>query len=419
MPATENAVAGFSTRLTGRPRLSNLHHEIDIASRPRRNASRSVLDKGTTAKLPPGLGDPEWWRDLEYVWRLRTYADVQRLTARGRACRKEARSLDEYGGQLADAERQRLAKSASWAEDRARAMAMERADVVSACGTRKRKIACGCGIVEIDVGCDQPTLCERCRKRHWRRWRKRITRTMDAHLRAAVGQWQRDRIGYKPGIYLLTFTMPHSGSIVEDRAKMGRAWHELGKRSAGWWGTFALAWEVTPGTAGDGHVHMHVAAISQWIPYAELAAAWAHVMPGAIQPDVVSPKDARERAQRRGHRYDPAGSAAYYLAKYVTKGVDPVSFTGRKAGELIVAFRGKRKVSTSLHFWRPLRDRDTRCRVCGREHRALGRPPGLKEHSPGAWFKAMANRVSWWGQDRLMRHSEQCPIPIPALIPPN
>ena len=234
---------------------------------------------------------------------------------------------------------------------------------------------------------------------------------MGAHVKAARAAWHRGgRRGYQPGIYLITFTMPHSGDIERDRNVMGKAWRELTKRSnaGGWWGAYALTWEVTPGTAGDGHVHMHVAALSSWIPYDDLREAWQYVMPGSIQPDVVDPGEARRRARDRGRRFDDAESAAYYLAKYVTKGVDPSVFTGQKAGELLVAFRGKRKVTTSLHFWRPMRDRAAQCPKCGQKHVSMGAPPSLWKHAPGPVWKALAHRVGWW----VPRGTEQCVLPV-------
>jgi len=196
---------------------------------------------------------------------------------------------------------------------------------------------------------------------------------------------------------MITFTMPHSGDIARDRRVMGEAWRSLTKAAhAGrWWSTYALAWEVTPGTAGDGHVHMHVAVISCWVPYRELRDAWERVMPGANKRSSVD-----VQAPRRSSK--PAQSAADYLSKYVTKGVDPAVFTAQKAGELLVAFRGLRKVSTSRYFWRPIRDREVRCTTCGERCVALGAPPGLASVAPGVQLYPRG----WWAVGR--RRDEQC-----------
>lgn len=290
----------------------------------------------------------------------------------------------------------RLERSSEWHEHRARALALPRAEIVGACGKRFRPVACACGPVDVPVGCEQTQLCATCSKTHWRRWRKKITRAMGAHLTAARRAWDTTTIarrrGMRPGIYLITFTSPHSGDVVVDRRRMYTAWRALTKRAhaGGWWSTFAATWEVTPGTSGDGHVHLHVAVISSWVPYDELRMAWQMVAPGSIQPDVQAPRSSRG-----------AGAAADYLAKYVTKGVDPSVFTGQKAGEMLVAFRGVRKVSTSLRFWVPNRDRDTRCPRCGERHRALAAPAGLSTIVPGAPLHPRG----WWAVGR--RRDEQ------------
>lgn len=382
-----------------------LHYNDDVGTARRRGATSSVLCTGTSAKPAPDLGNPEWLADLEYVWRTRTAGELARLHARAALTRRAARrreratrrALDEAADEIAT--RVRLMRSAKWAEQRAQALAMPRADIVAACRKRWRTIRCGCGSRELPVGCDQVQLCEWCRKRHCRRWRKRITRALGSHLRAAQGEWRAaGRLGRAPGIYLVTLTGPHSGSIAQDRERLGAAWRELTKRAqaGGWWGAYALTWEVTPGTRGDGHVHAHVAVISSWVPYERLGAAWRALVPGAVQPEIVSPSAARRRAKQRGRSYHASENAAYYLSKYVTKGVDPREFTGQKAGELLVAFRGKRRFTTSLRFWRPLRDLAACCKSCGRATQAGRAPAALVSVAPAAVLRAFAERVGWF-----------------------
>lgn len=332
---------------------------------------------------------------------MRTHDALQRLHQRAR--RQRRRQLAEGAAASADyargdkragmrhaLARVTLARSAEWAEHRAQAMALPRTELLATCGERWRAVRCGCGRTEIRVGCDQVQLCERCGKRHWRRWRKRITRAMDAHVRAARAAWftarhRGESVGKPPGVYLVTLTIPHSGSIEVDRETMGRAWRKLTKlaQAGNWWGAYAMTYEVTPGTIGDGHVHIHLAAISSWIPYEELHAAWRRLA-GARVLDVSAPRSGRSE------------NAADYLSKYVTKGIISSEFTGQKAGELLVAWRGKRKVTTSVDFWKPTRDRDILCKVCGEAHQALGAPVALRKVAPGAVLQAMAERVGWW-----------------------
>ena len=228
---------------------------------------------------------------------------------------------------------------------------------------------------------------------------------MGPHLRAARDMWNRGgRRGMAPGIYLITLTAPHSGDLVEDRRVLGEGWRELSKRASygGWWGHHALVWEATSGDNGEGHLHAHVAVISSWVPYAELHAAWRDAVPGALVVDVVDPGEARARAKKRGRRLNDVGSAANYLSKYVTKGVEPTELSGRKAGELLVAFRGRRKVTTSRGFWKPLSARKG-CPTCGADHRLVAAPCGLQAVAPGAVLRAQCERVGL----RLQRGSPQ------------
>lgn len=230
-----------------------------------------------------------------------------------------------------------------------------------------------------------------------------------------------------PGIYLITLTAPHSGDLEVDRDLMGEAVRKLTKHAGahGWWSAYALTWEATAGTAGDGHMHCHLAVISGWIPYTSkderyltraeipyealqsalarthgeplpatwrlekrrpargLHEVWRDAMPGAVVLDVQPPR----------RDVDQAISAGIYLAKYVTKGIDVAEFTGRKAGELLVAFRGRRKVSTSAHFWV---EKDPTCECCGQIVQSLGAPCSLRELMPGAVLRSMAERAGWF-----------------------
>lgn len=379
-------------------------HDPGVVSGKRSRANRSVQSLGTSANAKPALGNPEWCADLEYVWRMRTSDALQALHARarrqrrrqldaGRACDDAIQRGDRAAASAAAWDRVKLARSAEWAEHRAQAMALPRQELVGACGERYRMVACGCGKREVKVGCDQPQLCAYCRKRHWRRWRRRITRAMDAHVRGARATWHAERKrgearGMLPGVYLVTLTVPHSGSIVMDRETIAKGWRKLTKiaNARKWWGAYAMTYEVTPGTEEDGrrgHVHVHLAAVSSWIPYEELREAW-HRFTGAEVIDVSPPRSGQ------------CESAADYLSKYVTKGVDPEVFTGQKAGELLVAMRGKRKVTTSVDFWKPTRDRETVCKVCGERHMAMSSPPALVHVAPGAVLQSYAERIGWW-----------------------
>lgn len=213
---------------------------------------------------------------------------------------------------------------------------------------------------------------------------------MEMHVGAARASWKMHRRGMMPGVYLLTLTGPHSGDLEVDRREMGNAWRSLTKdaHAANWWGAYALTWEVTNGRDGRGHLHAHVAVVSSWVPYDALHVAWARAMPGSRVLDVQAPSGARKQS----------GRAANYLAKYVTKGVDPTEMTGRKAGEMLCAFRGRRKVTTSRYFWRPLHKV---CKRCLSYHRLVGSPCALQDIAPGAVLRSFAERTRYRDIDRI------------------
>lgn len=374
------------------------HHDTDLASSASSRATCRLESLATTANRAPPLGNREWFADLEYVWRTRTHEALQRLHTRARS---QLRAANRARRSAFPAVRQHaidLSRSSEWAEHRAQAMALPRAELVATCGKRWRKVRCACGPRELPVGCGQVQLCERCRRRAWRKWRRRLTRSIDAHVKAARSDWSRrtGRKGMLPGVYLVTLTVQHSGSIQTDREELGKAWRKLTKvaQREGWWSAYALVYEVTPGTRGDGHVHLHLAAVSSWIPYDRLHEVWRSVS-GARVLDVKAP-----RASTR------AAKAADYLSKYVTKGVEPSEFTGAKAGELLVALRGKRRVTTSLRFWEPIRDREACCPTCGEKARSMGAPESLRVVAPGAVLQAMAERIGWW----IPRGGIQCEL---------
>lgn len=371
-------------------------------------------DDAPRAPAAPVISDEEraaeWQADLEYVWRVRTSEAGRILSDRARRYRRIAKDPARCPPSTPRL-RVVLLRAAEWAEHRARALAMSRADVASACGKRWRSVTCGCGPREMRVGCDQPQLCGTCRRKHSQKWRKRITAGMDAALREERARWHRSypRRGMRPGIYLITLTAPHSGDLATDREAMGGAVRKLLKHATkyDWWRTYALTWEATSGADGLGHMHAHLAVISSWVPYTSKQAVdrgdavsgrrrvvrglhdvWRDAMPGAVVLDVKAPRTGADDAQ----------SAGQYLAKYVTKGVDAAEFTGRKAGELLVAFRCRRKVTTSAGFWvKAITD----CECCGEAYRSLGAPCSLQELMPAAVLRSMAERTRYRDVDRF------------------
>lgn len=404
--------------------VRNLDHNPSTAQafRSRSGATCSVQSLGTTAPQAKPLGNPEWLGDLEYVWRSRTTEQLASLQARAKRRRRQAAALTHDDPNLACPRLAVMAlRSAEWAEHRAQALSMSRQDVINGCNTRWRSVRCGCRYVELQVGCDQPQLCGACRRKHSRKWHKRITLGMDRALRTERAAYYRTpryrRRGMRPGIYLITLTGPHTGDFGTDRDAMGDAVRAILKHATRheWWTTYALTWEATMGDDGQGHLHVHLAVISTWIPYSTqdveegsalawnprrrgerrdrsvrgLHQVWRDALPGALVLDVRPPRTGA----------DGASNAGYYLAKYVTKGVDSIEFTGRKAGELLVAFRGRRKVSTSADFHPEV---ITTCEACNEVWRSMGAPVSLQALMPGAVLRAMSERTRW-------RDGARCP----------
>lgn len=264
---------------------------------------------------------------------------------------------------------------------------MPRAAVVGACGRRSRPVRCGCGVAALPVGCDQIALCEQCRRRAWRRWRRKLTRSLSAHVAAARGAWSREgRRGMMPGAYMITLTVKHSGSLELDHGTLREGWRALCRVASAerWWSAYAMVYEVTEGRDGmGGHVHAHVVVVSRWLPYDRMHDVWRSTT-GSSVIDMQAPRGSAK-----------SGAAANYIAKYVTKGVQVTEVTGQKAGELIVFARGKRRVSTSRGFW--VRDTDRRpCGVCGVMHRSDGAPMALRRLLPSEYLSALAECRGVW-----------------------
>lgn len=401
----EGRLAG-ARRARPRRRLEDIATTATTANREgNRAAPRVNLGRYRSDEFPEATPGPErWWADVEHMWRAGTRGEQRRLATRARRLARRAanprstveltdqRAHPEFGlvvGGVAPPElRAAWSRSARWARDRARAVAMARHDVLDACGQRFRTIRCDCGPRELPVGCGQVALCARCAGRYWRSWQKRIRGALELHTIGAQKRWRAtpasERTGQRPGIYLVTLTVPHAGGVAAQRATIGRAWRGLTKiaNKYGWWSAYAATYEATPGSDGRGHVHLHVAAISSWIPYAELHEHWRRLAPGALVLDVQAPRSDRS-----------ARTAANYLAKYVTKGVEASEFSGQLAGELLVVQRGKRRVTTSVDFWQLAPDP---CRICGAWHRQIGMPVGLQAIAPAGVLRGLAEVVGYW-----------------------
>lgn len=183
---------------------------------------------------------------------------------------------------------------------------------------------------------------------------------------------------------MLTLTQAPSGDLAHDRVTLGRAFEKLRKwmhRRVGAF-TYALVWEVTPGTSGKGHVHAHVALLLPWIDFADVHAEWVRATGGRsshvdIQTEWARYKRRGKPVRDRGGAEKAAASAAEYLAKYTSKGVQPADFAPDVAASVIDAMWERRACTTSRDFLVPT---PRCCKTCSGAWTVEGRPE-KKDHS--------------------------------------
>ena len=160
-------------------------------------------------------------------------------------------------------------------------------------------------------------------------------------------------------LVLLTLTLADSGDLAGDESKLKAAWHDwrcwLRRRLGRTW-PYELRVEVTPGTKGLGHVHLHAVVFLPFVSFKDARAAWVRAI--ARKGGRSTQWDARTK------RSTPGGlrSAARYLAKYTAKGLDI-----RHLPALAVGWRqahyGRRTTSASRGWWVPAPPQP--CNECG------------------------------------------------------
>ncbi len=218
------------------------------------------------------------------------------------------------------------------------------------------------------------------------------------HVDASTAAWAAaGGRGARPRVYMLTLTGPAIGDVEDRREALARGLRALTQAASRgrWWSTYCAVWELTRGADGRGHPHLHVVAVSRWLPYEEMHRVWRSAVPGALVLDV----------QTRSGRQASA-AAGRYAAKYVTKGTQHGDLPGDVAGRWLVATYGKRRVTCARGFWRPLSTRA--CRGCGGCVRLVAAPPGLAQLAAGRWLRAVAEVMGVW----LTRGLPQAMLPL-------
>jgi len=267
---------------------------------------------------------------------------------------------------------EKTARHSEYANARARTIALPPRQRMAACELRWRTVQCECQRLAVKVGCGFP-LCERCHKRHLRRVRRRLIRACQMHTRARNGARGNARWRW----VLLTLTVRHTGNLAEDRERIVTGWRKLRQwlhRRLGQF-PFALAWEVTTGDDGKGHIHAHVAALWPWLDWSAVHEQWLRATDGASSH--ISVESARKGA----------GGAASYLAKYATKGARWHELHPEIAAKFVAATYGKRKLYASERFYRP---RASCCQRCSAPWKSTETPKPLAAVAPGAvWASAL------------------------------
>lgn len=274
---------------------------------------------------------------------------------------------------------------------------------LDACGQESLPIVCGCGPVGAKKTCRQWWLCGECRARRSPQLGADIRRGLDAALAAEREKWGRDGgRGMEPQIRLLTLTAAHTGDLVADQASIAGGWRKLYKRMHDDYGEsfpYVGVWEVTPGTDGLGHVHLHLAVVWRWRDFWRIREQWETACPTSRYLDIKKRKD--------GKASSPS-SVGKYLGKYLSKGVDVNGFDERLRAEVSAAFYNQRSVLTSVRFWRRYKKC---CHKCGLGFR-LETETEREQRDVGTvlkWLRTDANpppMPPWVQLEWTMEHAE-------------
>jgi len=174
-----------------------------------------------------------------------------------------------------------------WHHQRATAQ-LERFERLSDCGTESRVTSCDCGDrpdTRIDLWCDHWRLCLACKGRRCKRYRARFERGRQAMLQRFA--WETNKRANAWTEKMLTVTVPHSGSVVQDVCALIEAWPRfrgrvgrfLAKRGVAKWREVPY-WRSLEVTRSDqGHAHFHAWLLSPFLPQRLIAHYWGASLP--------------------------------------------------------------------------------------------------------------------------------------------
>lgn len=248
---------------------------------------------------------------------------------------------------------------AAWHSTRANALLTPWTARASRCGAEGGSVACSCtSCGEVHAwrqGCGLRSWCGSCSRRWSGGYARRLTAALGWAERKAVGKWSREgrRRRRRPVLQLLTLTVRSSGDVEADRARIAAAWPRL----RAWWHrrvgapAYALTYEVTAGTEGQGHAHAHLAILLPYLDVRAVSAEWNTLVDGG-HVDLA--------AKRAGS----AASCARYVAKYASKGSSVAGLPVAVGAAWIRATHGKRQVCCSRGLFRDV-DAPGKSPCCG------------------------------------------------------
>ncbi len=261
-----------------------------------------------------------------------------------------------------------------YAMNRVASLGRDLEPTVSQCGKRARDMRCGCkGAARpsrderaVEFNCKQHLVCGRCMRKRSHKLRAKMGAALQHHLDVARRSWVGRGCprGGKPIIVMMTFTIAHSGDVMRDRRDLQEGWREFWKRlkRRGWAQPYCGAWEATSGRDRLGHPHLHVAMVWPFRDFGFIRRLWRASCPRSERIHFGTGKKRRDGAPTNGK------SAAAYIGKYISKGVDLDTMGEVLAADIVAATYNQKTVISGtgqkgVKFWLPWER--PHCECCG------------------------------------------------------
>lgn len=276
--------------------------------------------------------------------------------ASARACDAMGLDLDLESRALAEAPTvarpgERPTKSAGeWHAKRAARLERRPSEVQDTCGRMAVTIECGCQRLAVPAGCGRPAFCASCEQRKRARVTSRVKRAI---YNLGKQGWLDGRRG--PGRrlqwYLVTFTASDTGDPEADRRDLAASFNRWRSWLWGRIGTacpYVLAWEITPGATGRGHVHAHALMRLPFVSFEEAGEAWKRATHGRAGDNGLD--FGRKDAEGNNRKAPTVHEAARYVAKYLAKGAS-AKCSPELVAQWYCAQYARRSYSASQGFW--------------------------------------------------------------------